>query len=250
MGSERRGRAVQGRLEVNPSGEEPTDRPRQKNAGLWEPYDGRLSRTVLREREGEVPSRHSPRSKAALANRLRTLGDAASAIEAVVIDPFAPYRAAVRELLPHAVHVADRFHIERLANTAVTDTRCRVQQQTTGHRGRKGDPLYTARRDLTRAQERLTDRGRLRLEAAFDADDTLDLKSAWILKEALRDLYDSTSRRQAERELADWHRWAAVYDVEETKDSYTWKRPHILNGSPHVEAAHGLRPPRVPTIPG
>ena len=60
MGSERRGRAVQGRLEVNPSGEEPTDRPKQKNAGLWEPYDGRLSRTVLREREGEVPSRHSP----------------------------------------------------------------------------------------------------------------------------------------------------------------------------------------------
>ena len=39
MGSERRGRAVHGRLEVNPSGEEPTDRPRQKNAGLWEPYD-------------------------------------------------------------------------------------------------------------------------------------------------------------------------------------------------------------------
>ena len=47
MGSQRRGRAVHGRLEVNPSGEEPTDRPRQKNAGLWEPYDGRLSRTVL-----------------------------------------------------------------------------------------------------------------------------------------------------------------------------------------------------------
>ena len=30
MGSERRGRAVQGRLEVNPSGEEPTDGPKQK----------------------------------------------------------------------------------------------------------------------------------------------------------------------------------------------------------------------------
>ena len=61
MGPERRGRAVHGRLEANPSGEEPTDRPKQKNAGLWEPYDGRLSRTVLREREGEVPSRYSPR---------------------------------------------------------------------------------------------------------------------------------------------------------------------------------------------
>ena len=30
----------------------------QPHAGLWEPYDGRLSRTVPREREGEVPSRH------------------------------------------------------------------------------------------------------------------------------------------------------------------------------------------------
>ena len=30
MGSQRRGRAVQGRLEVNGSGEEPTDGPRQK----------------------------------------------------------------------------------------------------------------------------------------------------------------------------------------------------------------------------
>ena len=156
------------------------------------------------------------RSKAALAGRLRALGDDAAAVEAVVIDPFAPYRAAVRELLPHAVHVADRFHIERLANQAVTDTRCRIQQALTGHRGRKGDPLYTARRDLTRASERLTERGRQRLEAAFDADDSLDLKSAWILKEALRDLYDSTSRAQAERELADWRRWATVYDVAET----------------------------------
>ena len=35
----------------------------QPHAELREPYDGRLSRTVLREREGEVPSRHSPRSE-------------------------------------------------------------------------------------------------------------------------------------------------------------------------------------------
>ena len=36
MGPERRGRAVQGRLEVNPSGEEPTDRPRQKKLKSFE----------------------------------------------------------------------------------------------------------------------------------------------------------------------------------------------------------------------
>ena len=37
------------------------------SAGLWEPYDGRPSRTVLREREGEVPSRHSPGTRRASA---------------------------------------------------------------------------------------------------------------------------------------------------------------------------------------
>ena len=36
MGSERRGRAVQGRLEVNGSGEEPTDGPRQKKLKSFE----------------------------------------------------------------------------------------------------------------------------------------------------------------------------------------------------------------------
>jgi hypothetical protein len=33
------------------------------HGGLWEPYDGRPSRTVLREREGEAPSRYSPWSR-------------------------------------------------------------------------------------------------------------------------------------------------------------------------------------------
>ena len=36
MGPERRGRAVHGRLEVNPSGEEPTDRPKQKKLKSFE----------------------------------------------------------------------------------------------------------------------------------------------------------------------------------------------------------------------
>ena len=36
MGSERRGRAVHGRLEVNGSGEEPTDRPKQKKLKSFE----------------------------------------------------------------------------------------------------------------------------------------------------------------------------------------------------------------------
>ncbi|EJN52117.1 hypothetical protein HMPREF1138_1780 [Actinomyces sp. ICM58] len=36
----------------------------------------------------------------------------------------------------------DAFHIVTLAGHAPGEVRCRVQQDTTGHRGRTGDPLH------------------------------------------------------------------------------------------------------------
>ena len=57
----------------------------------------------------------------------------------------------------------DPFHLVRLANQKLDECRRRVQNQTLGHRGRKIDPLYRARRLLTRADERLDDNGRSRL---------------------------------------------------------------------------------------
>lgn|GEM_PF-2520787 len=36
-------------------------------------------------------------------------------------------------------------HIVKLAGDALDEVRCRVQQDTTGHHGRKGDPLYHIR---------------------------------------------------------------------------------------------------------
>src|SRR3989441_1015775 len=54
-GLERRVPGRSGRPEANPHGEEPRGGPKRtvrfhaSEAGLWEPYDGRLSRTVLRE---------------------------------------------------------------------------------------------------------------------------------------------------------------------------------------------------------
>jgi transposase len=155
------------------------------------------------------------RSKTVLADRLRRLGDDVDEIESVVIDPFAGYRAAVRELAPQAVRVADRFHIERLASQAVTDVRCRLQHAITGHRGRSGDSLYAVRRDLIRGREHVSERGEARLQRAFAADRSDDLECAWTLKEMLRDVYDADTRADAETALTDWHHWAAIYDVTE-----------------------------------
>ena len=78
---------------------------------------------------------------------------------------------------PHARQVADPFHVVRLANHRLDEVRRRVQNETLGHRGRKRDPLYGARR-LTKAHGRISDRGQTRLLGLLEAGDPHG-KSAW-----------------------------------------------------------------------
>jgi len=137
----------------------------------------------------------------------------------VALDPYAGYRAALIDPefgLPNARLVLDRFHAEKLANTAVDDTRRRVQQDTLGHRGRVGDPLYGIRRLLLTASERLTDAGRDRLQAALAAGDPYDeVGCAWVARELLRRIYLSPDLFAARLELERFFDWAAEVDVPE-----------------------------------
>jgi len=82
---------------------------------------------------------------------------------------FTGFKTATNEELPDAVAVMDPFHVVRLAGDALDQCR-RVQQATYGHRGRKGDPLYAARRTLHTGSDLLTDRQRQRLTALFAYD--------------------------------------------------------------------------------
>ena len=108
-----------------------------------------------------------------------------------VLDLSGPYRAAFDAAIPHAEQVADPFHVVRLANDALDDVRRRVQQQTLGHRGRKHDPLYRARKLLVSATEKITDSGRVRLRGLLDAGDPYgEVRDAWHAKETLRGIYD------------------------------------------------------------
>jgi transposase len=72
------------------------------------------------------------------------------------LDPFRGYATAVTGQLPQAIRVLDPFHVVRLALAVVDDVRRRVQQSQTGHRGRRGDPLYGARRVLRRRADHLS----------------------------------------------------------------------------------------------
>ena len=75
-------------------------------------------------------------------------------VQVVAMDGFTGFKTATAEELPDAVAVMDPFHAVRLAGDAMDECRRRVQQAIHGHRGRAGDPLYTARRTLHTDKQR------------------------------------------------------------------------------------------------
>lgn len=106
------------------------------------------------------------------------------------LDLSGPYRKVFDVMLPDAVQVADPFHLVRLANTKLDECRRRVQNETVGHRGRKDDPLYRARRLLTKAHERLDDRGTDKLVGLLNAGDPRgEVRMTWHAKETIRSIY-------------------------------------------------------------
>ena len=107
------------------------------------------------------------------------------------LDLSRPWRVAFDTMLPHAVQVADPFHVVKLANQRLDEVRRRVQNETLGQRGRKHAPLYRSRRLLTRADERLDDRGRTKLLGLLEAGDPHgEVRMAWHAKEVVRSVHD------------------------------------------------------------
>lgn len=111
-------------------------------------------------------------------------------VKIAALDPFAGYKKALDDELADATAVLDAFHVVKLGTQAVDEVRRRVQQDTLGHRGRAGDPLYGIRNILRAGKERLTDRQKSRLEAAFThREEHLEVEVSWYAAQHLRDAY-------------------------------------------------------------
>ena len=154
-------------------------------------------------------------------------------------------------MLPDAVQVADPFHVVRAANTALDECRRRVQNETLGHRGRKADPLFKARRRLSIAAERLTADGKQRLVGLLNAGDPTrqvwfgverkggcpstydftdpDLARAWV-NEICRDFVDETMPLEVRRLGRTIKKWKA--------EIVAWHDGHVTNGP--TEALNNL----------
>ena len=134
-----------------------------------------------------VPGRNSAEPMVWLANQGKPWRDQ---IRFATLDLSGPYRRVFTLMTPDAIQVADPFHLVKLANAKLDECRRRVQNETLGHRGRKSDPLYRCRRLLTKANERLDDRGREKLMGLLRAGDPNgDVATVWQAKEAVRELY-------------------------------------------------------------
>lgn len=118
------------------------------------------------------------------------------AVEVVAMDGFTGFKTATSEELPEAVAVMDPFHVVRLAGDAMGRCRRRVQQNIHGHRGRKGDPLYGARRTLLTGAGLLTDKQKQRLDDLFAPDDHVEVEAAWGIYQKMITAYREPDRTQ------------------------------------------------------
>jgi transposase len=143
------------------------------------------------------------------------------AVHVVAIDMSAPYRAAIREHLPHATIVADHFHLVQLANAKLVQVRRRITATVRGRRAHAADPEYGIRRRLQRNHEDLKpgqfDDMFTRLDALGTPGE--QIKIAYIAKEELRRLLHlartDPCRHRIGQQLYVFYSWCAAGDIGE-----------------------------------
>ena len=174
-----------------------------------------------------------------------------SNVSAGTLDLSSTYRSVFAAVLPHAELVADPFHVIRHATAQVDLARRRVQNEVFGHRGRKDDPLYRARRLLTMAAERLDENGTEKMLGLVRAGDRYgQVEMTWSAKEAVRELYTVPDYELAGqfideliRDMADKTWPIEVRSLSRTLKRWRneiigWHKLHITNGP--TEAMNNL----------
>ena len=117
-----------------------------------------------------------------------------NAVEVVAMDGLTGLETDTTGELPDAVAVMDPFHVVRLAGEALDQCRRRVQQDTRGHRGRTGHPLYGARRTLHTGADLLTDKQKIKLAELIGGDPHVQVKASWRIHQQMTAAYRQPDR--------------------------------------------------------
>jgi transposase len=134
--------------------------------------------------------------------------EAAAGIEAVAMDMGPAYQAAVREHLPNATIVFDRFHVMKLYSDLIRNVRAAEfrKADADGKQVIKGS-LYL----LLRNRQRLDASGVQRLEELMNANQTL--ATVYTLKEQLQALWSAPTEAAMRDALMQWSELARATPI-------------------------------------
>jgi transposase len=165
----------------------------------------------------------------ALAPFWKRLRRARARVQAVATDMSKAYIKAVREHLPRAVHVFDRFHVVKLFNDKLSGLRRQLFHELTA----AGQKLLKGVRWLLLKNPEHLDAQKgepERLERALELN--RPLATAYYLKEDLRQIWEQADKRTARRFLKGWlerARSSGVRMLERFADTLEEHQEGILN---------------------
>ena len=132
------------------------------------------------------------RSKEALKTWLEAQTEAfRHRVEVIAMDGFSGYKTAAVEAIDTVTTVMDPFHVVALAGDKLDQCRQRIQQDTLGHRGRSGDPLYGIRRVARTRAGLLTGKQQHRLAKVFTDPDHIAFEATWNVYQDIIDAYQA-----------------------------------------------------------
>jgi len=165
---------------------------------------------VINGENGEVLHLAEGRKKASLESFFQKLTPKQlKRIKAVGMDRAGAYKAVVREYAPKAEIVFDKFHIIANMNVAIDDVR-----RTEWNKAKKEDKKFIKgqRYNLFRNPERLKPEQALSLADLFEANESLF--QAYLLKDALRNLWTYIYPKWADKYLSKWISWVKDSEIQ------------------------------------
>ena len=148
------------------------------------------------------------RTAKVLGEFFKLLGEEGRAsIDSVTIDMAGSYKKAIREWIPHATVIYDRFHVQRLASKAVDEVRRAMARDLRGLDEEQRKTIKNTRYVLLKNPWHLTPIEQQRLAEVQRTNKKL--YRAYLLKETLAHALDYRQPARARRALEEWLAWAS-----------------------------------------
>lgn len=165
-------------------------------------------------------------------------------VEVVTMDMWKPYRDAVIALLPAARVVVDKFHVVRMANKCLDDTRKHLRAELSPSDRRK---MMRSRHVILKREKDLDEQDHATMEVW--ANSLPELYYAYKAKEGFFGVFDAPDRKEGQERYDAWLGGLDMLTRVNFKELITavenWK-PEILNffgcgaTNAYTEAANGL----------